>query len=127
MTPKKPEIMADARFEEPRNGEGSRFQGDMTIVRATHGITAVRQRVCVSNDIAVHALEVDVDVQSGPAWAQVASESHARLSIVLEAIGGGRGASRVAPDPAPAERPFTLDISPPRGQELGSSVCNLSV
>src|SRR5947208_2973342 len=64
MTPKKPEVMADARFEHPRNGEGSRFHGDMTIVRSTHGITAVRQRVCVSNDIAVHALEVDVDLQS---------------------------------------------------------------
>src|SRR6266853_4688894 len=86
MTPKKPEVTADARFEHPPNREGSRFHGDMTIVRSAHGITAVRQRVCVSNDIAVHALEVDVDVQSGPAWAQVASESHARLSIVAEAL-----------------------------------------
>src|SRR5258708_17038194 len=113
MTPNKPEAMVDARFEQPRNGEGSRFHGDMTIVRATHGITAVRQKVCVSNDIAVHALEVDVDVQSGPAWAQVASESHARLSIVLEAIGGGRGGSRLKPDQASAKGPFTLSFAPP--------------
>jgi len=92
--------MADARFDHPRNGEESRFHGDMTIVRSTHGITAVRQRVCVSNDIAVHALEVDV--QPGPAWAQVASESHARLSIVLDAIGGGRIESRLKRDQVPA-------------------------
>src|SRR5260221_247317 len=121
MTPKKPEIMADARFEEPRNGEGSRFHGDMTIVRATHGITAVRQRVCLSNDIAVHALEVDVDVQSGPAWAQVASESHARLSIVLEAIGGGRVESRLKRDQAPANGPFTMNFAPPGAEVWGYS------
>src|SRR5258706_10817162 len=121
MTPKKPEIMADARFEEPRNGEGSRFHGDMTIVRATHGITAVRQRVCVSNDIAVHALEVDVDVQSGPAWAQVASESHARLSIVLEAIGGGRIESRLKRDEAPANGPFTMNFALPGAEVWGYS------
>src|SRR5258708_35972217 len=113
MTPKKPEIMADARFEDPRNGEGSRFQGDMTIVRSTHGITAVRQRVCVSNDIAVHALEVDVDVQSGPALAQVASESHARLSIVLEGIRGGCVGTRLKRDQAPAKRPLTMNFAPP--------------
>src|SRR6266436_5820369 len=121
MTPKKPEVTADARFEHPRNGEGSRFHGDMTIVRATHGITAVRQRVCVSNDIAVHALEVDVDVQSGPAWAQVASESHARLSIVLEAIGGGRVESRLKRDQAPANGPFTMNFAPPGAEVWGYS------
>src|SRR6266853_1843627 len=120
MTPK-PEVMADARFEHPRNGEGSRFHGDMTIVRATHGITAVRQRVCVSNDIAVHVLEVDVDVRSGPAWAQVASESHARLSIVLEAIGGGRVESRLKRDQAPANGPFTMNFAPPGAEVWGYS------
>ncbi len=35
------------------------FCGDTTIVRSTHGIEAVRRVTCVSNDIAVHALEVD--------------------------------------------------------------------
>src|SRR5258707_8438544 len=93
----------------------------MTIVRATHGITAVRQRVCVSNDIAVHALEVDVDLQSGPAWAQVASESHARLSIVLEAIGGGRIESRLKRDLAPANGPFTMNFAPPGAEVSGYS------
>jgi len=119
MTPKKPEAMADARFEHPRNGEGSRFHGDMTIVRSTHGITSVRQTVCVSNDIAVHALEVDV--KPGPAWAQVASESHARLSIVLEAIGGGRVESRLKRDQAPANGPFTMNFAPPGAEVWGYS------
>src|SRR5712671_7640240 len=121
MTPKKPEVTADARFEHPPNREGSRFHGDMTIVRSTHGITAVRQRVCVSNDIAVHALAVDVDVQSGPAWAQVASESHARLSIVLEAIGGGRVESRLKRDQASAHGPFTMNFAPPGAEVWGYS------
>src|SRR5260221_1657851 len=121
MMPRKPEIMADARFEAPRNGEGSRFHGDMTTVRATHGIVAVRQVTCVSNDIAVHALEVDVDVQSGPAWPQVASESHARLSIVLEAIGGGRVESRLKRDQAPANGPFTMNFAPPGAEVWGYS------
>ena len=43
MTRKKPEVLADARFEHPRTDEASPFRGDMTIVRATHGIEAVRQ------------------------------------------------------------------------------------
>src|SRR5258707_10912065 len=113
MTPKKPGAIADARFEHPRNGEGSRFHGDMTIVRSTHGITAVRQRVCVSNDIAVHALEVDVDLQSGPAWAQVASESHARLSIVLEAIGGGRVQNQQKQKQTPGNQALQKNLFPP--------------
>jgi AraC family transcriptional regulator len=121
MTRNKPEVMAEARFEHPRNGEENRFRGDMTIVRSTHGIKAVRQRVCVSNDIAVHALEVDVDLQSGPAWAQVASESHARLSIVLEAIGGGRIESRLKRDQAPANGPFTMNFAPPGAEVWGYS------
>ena len=58
----------DAPSEDSWGGEGSRFRGDPTIVRSTHGIEAVRQVTCVSNDIAVHALEVDV--LPGPAWAQ---------------------------------------------------------
>jgi AraC-like DNA-binding protein len=119
MTPKKPEVMADVRFENPRSGEERGFRGDMTIVRSTHGITSVRQTVCVSNDIAVHALEVDV--QPGPAWAQVASESHARLSIVLDAIGGGRIESRLKRDQAPANGPFTMNFAPPGAEVWGYS------
>jgi AraC family transcriptional regulator len=95
------------------------FHGDTTIVRSTHGIEAVRRVTCVSNDIAVHALEVDV--LPGPAWAQVASESHARLSIVLDAIGGGRIESRLKRDQAPADGPFTMNFAPPGAEVWGYS------
>jgi AraC-like DNA-binding protein len=91
----------------------------MTIVRAAHGITAVHQKVCVSNDVAVHVL--DVDVLPGPAWAQVASESHARLSIVLEAIGGGRVESRLKRDQVPSDGPFTMNFAPPGAEVWGYS------
>jgi AraC family transcriptional regulator len=106
-------------MREPRGEDERRFRGDMTIVRSTHGIEAVRQVTRVSNDIAVHALEVDV--LPGPAWAQVASESHARLSIVLEAIGGGRIESRLKRDQPPANGPFTMNFAPPGAEVWGYS------
>ena len=113
--------MADthAPSEESRGGEGSRFRGDATMVRSTHGIEAVRQVTCVSNEIAVHALEVDV--LPGPAWAQVASKSHARLSIALDAIGGGRIESRLKRDQAPVDGPFTMNFAPPGAEVWGYS------
>lgn len=119
--------MGKARFSETiedpsrelRSGGAKRFCGDMTIVRSSHGIESVRQVTCVSNDIAVHALEVDV--LPGPAWAQVASPSHARLSIVLEAIGGGRVESRLKRDQAPADGPFTMNFAPPGAEVWGYS------
>src|SRR4029077_13001291 len=111
--------MADAPSRDSRPEVRDRFRGDGTIVRSTHGIEAVRQVTCVSNDIAVHALEVEV--LPGPAWAQVASESHARLSIVLEAIGGGRIESRLKRDQAPADGPFTMNFAPPGAEVWGYS------
>src|SRR5258705_5020310 len=105
--------MADARFEHPRNGDGSRFYGDMTIVRSTHGITAVRQRVCVSNDIAVHALEVDVDIQAGPAWGGGASAIHSGVFIFF---GTSRRGSRQYPGRAgyaPPKGALALGFYPP--------------
>src|SRR5712671_4742348 len=111
--------MADAPSKDSRGEDGSRFRGDNTIVRSTHGIEAVRQVTCFSNGIAVHALEVDV--LPGPAWAQVASESHARLSIVLDAIGGGRIESRLKRDQAPADGPFTMNFAPPGAEVWGYS------
>src|SRR5258708_16677022 len=96
-----------------------RFRGDMTVVRSMHGVDAVRRVTRVSNNIAVHALEVDV--LPGPAWAQVASESHARLSIVLEAVGLGRIESRLKRDRAPANGPFTMNFAPPGAEVWGYS------
>jgi hypothetical protein len=60
-------------------------------------------------------------VLPGPAWAQVASESHARLSIVLDAIGGGRIESRLKRDQAPADGPFTMNFAPPGAEVWGYS------
>jgi AraC family transcriptional regulator len=111
--------MADAPSRDSRAEDGNRFRGDNTIVRSTHGIEAVRQVTCVSNGIAVHAIEVDV--QPGPAWAQVASKSHARLSIVLDAIGGGRIESRLKRDQAPENGPFTMNFAPPGAEVWGYS------
>src|SRR5258708_4009310 len=107
------------RTSPPRVGDEISFRGDMTVVRSMHGVEAVRRITRMSNDIAVHLLEVDV--LTGPAWAQVASESHARLSIVLEAIGGGRIESRLKRDEAPANGPFTMNFAPPGAEVWGYS------
>jgi AraC family transcriptional regulator len=97
---------------------GRRFHGDMTVVRATHGLEAVRRVTRFSNDIAVHLVEVDV--LPGPAWAEVSSESHARLTIVLDAI-GGRVESRLKRNQAPANGPFTMNFAPPGTSVWGYS------
>jgi AraC family transcriptional regulator len=107
------------RTNPPRVSDDVSFRGDMTVVRSMHGVDAVRRITRTSNDIAVHSLAVDV--QPGPAWAQVASESHARLSIVLEAIGGGRIESRLKRDEAPANGPFTMNFAPPGAEVWGYS------
>jgi AraC family transcriptional regulator len=98
----------------------SAFRGDTTVVRSAHGVDAVRRVTRVSNDIAIHALEVDV-VPSGPAWAQVASETHARLSIVLDAVRSGRVESRLRRDQAPPGGPFTMNFAPPGAEVWGYS------
>ena len=109
--------MRDRTVPPPR--EGSLFRGDMTLVRAMHGLEAVRRVSRFSNNVAVHAVEVDV--LPGPAWAQVASETHARLSIVLEAIGAGRIESRLKRSQAPAHGPFTMNFAPPGAEVWGYS------
>ena len=96
------------------------FRGDTAVVRSAHGVGAVRRLTRISNDIAIHAL--DVDVPSGaPAWAQVGSSTHARLSIVLEAIGGGRIESRLERDRPPPDGPFTMNFAPPGAEVWGYS------
>jgi len=107
--------------EDPRAARETHFRGDVTTCRSTNGIESIRQVTRVSNDIAVHALEVDVLAGLGPAWAQVASATHARLSIVLEAIGGGRVESRLKRSQSPAEGPFTMNFSPPGAEVWGYS------
>src|SRR5882672_5967324 len=109
--------MRDRTVPPPR--EEPLFRGDMTLVRAMHGLDAVRRVSRFSNSVAVHAVEVDV--LPGPAWAQVASETHARLSIVLEAIGAGRIESRLKRSQAPAHGPFTMNFAPPGAEVWGYS------
>jgi AraC-like DNA-binding protein len=84
-----------------------------------HGLDAVRRVTRVSNNIAVHSVEVDV--MAGPAWAQVASETHARFSIVLETTGVGRIESRLKRNHAPANGPFTMNFAPPGAEIWGYS------
>jgi AraC family transcriptional regulator len=103
----------------PPPAKDVRFGGDLTVVRSMHGVDAVRRITHVSNGVAVHSLEVDV--LPGPAWAQVGSETHARLSIVLEAIGSGRVESRLKRDQAPASGPFTMNFAPPGAEVWGYS------
>jgi AraC family transcriptional regulator len=97
-----------------------RFRGDTVVVRSARGVGVVRRVTRVSNDIAIHALEVDVQ-PDGPAWAQVGSRTHARLSIVLEAIGGGHIESRLERDRLPPDGPFTMNFAPPGAEVWGSS------
>src|SRR5260370_10165024 len=64
----------------------SDFRGDSTLIRSGRGLAAVRCATCTSNEIAVHLVEADA--LPGPGWAELSSETHARLTIVLEGIGG---------------------------------------
>ena len=95
------------------------FRGDVTVVRSMHGLDTVRRVTRVSNNIAVHSVEVEV--MPGPAWAQVASETHARFSIVLETVGAGRVESRLKRNQAPANGPFTMNFAPPGAEVWGYS------
>ena len=97
---------------------GGGFRGDPTVVRSTHGLEAVRRVSRFSNDVAVHLVEVDA--LPGPAWAEVSSKSHARLTIVLDAI-GGRVESRLKRNQSPANGPFTMNFAPPGTSVWGYS------
>ena len=85
------------------------FPGDDR-VRSAHGVAAVRRLTRVSNDIAVHLLEFDV--LPGPSWSDLSSDSHASLSIVLEAIGGSVETRLKRDEPSP-DGPFTMSFTPP--------------
>ena len=85
------------------------FHGDAR-VRSAHGVAAVRRLTRVSNDIAVHLLEFDV--MPGPSWSDLSSDSHASLSIVLEAVGGRVETRLKRAEPSP-DGPFTMSFTPP--------------
>jgi len=72
---------------------------DPRLGRSAHGIAAVRCMCRVSNEIAVHV--IDVDVNPEPAWADYSTPTHASLSIHLGHV-GGKAELRLKPDePAP--------------------------
>jgi len=72
---------------------------DPRLGRSAHGIAAVRCMRRVSNEIAVHV--IDVDVNPEPAWADYSTPTHTSLSIHLAHV-GGEAELRLKPDePAP--------------------------
>src|SRR5260370_40465445 len=88
-------------------------QGTDTVLHPDCAVVETERRVThVSNDIAVHLIEVDV--RPGRHYVDLSSELHASLSIYLEEI-GGRGESRVKRgEPAPGG-PLHVRSSPPSG------------
>ena len=71
----------------------------VVVTRSAHGIAAIRHISRVSNEIAVHV--IDVDVNPEPAWADYSLPTHASLSVHLENA-GGRAELRLKRDqPAP--------------------------
>jgi AraC family transcriptional regulator len=88
----------------------SDFRGDSTLIRSGRGLAAVRCATSVSNEIAVHLVEADA--LPGPGWAELSSETHARLTVVLEEI-GGRVEHRLKPHQAAPNGLFTMSFTPP--------------
>jgi AraC-like DNA-binding protein len=83
--------------------------GDERVLRSAHGVVDVRRVTRVSNDIVLHS--VQFGLLPGRAWADVSSDSHARLSIVVEEI-GGHVEGRLKPDD-PSPTGFNMSFTPP--------------
>jgi AraC-like DNA-binding protein len=96
----------------------SKFRGDSRVDRSARGIEAVRRVTRVSNDILVHLIEVDV--LPGRGWADLSSDTHATLSIVLDAI-GGRVENRLKRDAPALDGPFNMCFAPAGAQIWGCS------
>jgi AraC-like DNA-binding protein len=86
------------------------FRGDPTVIRSGRGLEKLRQVTRVSNDVAIHLVEADA--LPGPGWAELSSESHARMTIVLQAI-GGHVEHRLKLDRPSPDGPFTMSFTPP--------------
>src|SRR5260370_17177235 len=86
-------------------------QGTDTVLHPDCAVVETERRVThVSNDIAVHLIEVDV--RPGRHYVDLSSELHASLSIYLEEIGGGP-LSPPTRGPPPPPRPLSLMLFPP--------------
>lgn len=82
---------------------------DPRLCRSAHGIAAVRCLRRVSNEIAVHV--IDVDVNPEPAWADYALPSHASLSIHLGHVGEKAELRLKRDEPAP-DGPHAICFTP---------------
>jgi len=87
----------------------SNYRDDERVARSAHGVKAVRRVTRVANGALLHA--IDVDVLPGPGWADLSSDSHATLSIVLETI-GGKVENRVELDRPPRDGTATMIFAP---------------
>jgi AraC-like DNA-binding protein len=99
-----------------RSETGQRFRGDATLIRSGRGLEALRRATYVSNDIALHLAEADA--HPGAGWAELSSNTHTRLTVVLAAI-GGRVEHRLKRDRPAANGPFTMSLAPAGAQVWG--------
>jgi len=82
---------------------------DPRLGRSAHGIAAVRCLRRVSNAIAVHV--IDVDVNPEPAWADYSAPTYASLSIHLGHV-GGEAELRLKPDEPAPDGPRAMCFTP---------------
>jgi AraC family transcriptional regulator len=82
---------------------------DPRLGRSAHGIAAVRCLRRVSNAIAVHV--IDVDVNPEPAWADYSAPTYASLSIHLGHV-GGKAELRLKPDEPAPDGPRAMCFTP---------------
>jgi AraC family transcriptional regulator len=82
---------------------------DPRLGRSAHGIAAVRCVRRVSNAVAVHV--IDVDVNPEPAWADYSAPTYASLSIHLGHV-GGKAELRLKPDEPAPDGPRAMCFTP---------------
>src|SRR5260370_12225995 len=91
-------------------------QGTDTVLHPDCAVVETERRVThVSNDIAVHLIEVDV--RPGRHYVDLSSELHASLSIYLEEIGGRGEYPWQRDQPMPTET-FNIWVLPPSPHAL---------
>ena len=82
---------------------------DSRLGRSAHGIASVRCVRRVSNAVAVHV--IDVDVNPEPAWADYSAPTYASLSIHLGHV-GGKAELRLKPDEPAPDGPRAMCFTP---------------
>jgi len=85
------------------------MSGDERVLRSAHGVVDVRCVTRTSNEVLVHS--VQFGVLPGAAWADLSSDTHASIAIVLDEI-GGRVEARLTPD-EPSPHGCNMSFTPP--------------